>query len=207
MAETSDPECLTQQSASEQWEWTLNGQTNQSRKPPRVGLIMISGAATATTGRKAPACWARGTAPALLARGARCGAWRVRRRPARGPFHSHPSHRRPALPRVAWPRAVRARHALPALWWRALSRPLCRDNIARGMSERSERIGWGGVWLRSGGIERGRPLGPVRRRKDRSRQARTAASRNRSSGRGLSGRSQCWRWTHRQQYRESTGPS
>jgi hypothetical protein len=34
-----------------------------------------------------------------------------------------------------------------ATTWRTLSRLLGRDSSVRGMSERSERIGWGGAWL------------------------------------------------------------
>jgi len=35
---------------------------------------------------------------------------------------------------------------LDHLRWRAPSRPLWRDVSVRGMSDRRERIGWGGSW-------------------------------------------------------------
>ncbi len=95
-----------------------------------------------------------------------------------GPFQSLPTA---VLPFPGSLGLAIARHALPALWWRALSRVLSSDSTVRGMSNTGERsepssaIGWGGVWLRPGGTERGRRLGEPGRSKHCSERSERSA--------------------------------
>ncbi len=191
--------------------------------------------ASATDSQKAPACSARGALTvrfahrssrprppfgrprARCAPRSRCSLWCLRRPPSPSPRPlSVPpnSHRRPTLPRVACPRtSVLGTRSRPYCGVRCRGvHAAAASREGRGAQAKpSTAGGWGGVRLRSGGTERGRPprslpgdasasaasggqrvaaraaiaSRTVSRGKHRS-EARSAASPGGSSGRGLS---------------------